>query len=211
MCALPKPQSSGTADYIKLTEGAHRVRIVSAPVEAWTHFLQAEKKSVPCAGRTGCGLCQSGNKARKQHYFNAIERVTQAADFKNTGVMSAGVVKLLIVGSTAYEAIYELSISSDWGFEDVPHYDMVITRKGTTKSDTQYFVTPCAPKELSEADTAAVKSSKDIREVVDKLLGIGEASTDDGSQPTPSDSENPQHLADRMPKGEEIDASSIPW
>jgi len=48
---LPQPsQSSSSVPFIKFQEGQTRIRIVSEPVEMYTHFLEQDKKSVECTG-----------------------------------------------------------------------------------------------------------------------------------------------------------------
>jgi len=205
---FPKRETSGSkVPYISLKdEGEHRVRIVSSPVESWEHFLEDKKRSVQCQGRNTCEHCHAGVESRHRYFFSAIDRDEQTAEFKKSGQMKTGNVKLLCVGNSVYDALADLSVKPDWFFEEVPHYDIIITRKGA-KMDTKYTVTPCAPKPLSEADAEAVKGHKSIVEMVNENYGLS-----DGDQgPTPSDSENPQHLADRMPNQDDTDPSSIPF
>jgi hypothetical protein len=190
---LPKPTEAGTKlPYIKLTEGAHRVRIVSEPIEEWTHFLPAEKKSVKCWGHGKCPHCDEGVKARKQYYFNAIDRDKQM-ELHKTGKEPLAEVELLIVGSTVYEQYYALSMNDDWAFDSVPHFDVVIKRTGTGLNDTQYFVQPCPAKPLSASDLSVVNAAKSIQSSVNQLLGLKDENPIPAGGPAPVQfsSENP--------------------
>jgi hypothetical protein len=142
-----KPKTGGSNSYLKLNDGANRVRIVSEPIEDWEHFVDGsdgKKKVMRCAGR-GCSACQFGGKARKVYHFAAVSREGNAE------------VKLLTVGQMVYGGLYDLMTNEDWRFDSVPDYDITITKKGEGMN-TDYSVQSSAKKPLTPEEIELVKA-----------------------------------------------------
>lgn len=159
-----KPEQSKSSDFIRLEDGANRVRIVSEPVEKWRHFVQGEdgkKRVAECTGQ-GCTFCHF-DKAKKEYCFAAISRNEQLKG----GTAS---VKLLTVGQSVYSALWDLMNSEDWRFDGIPGYDIVITKKGQGL-ETEYSVQPVPAKPLSEADAEVVRNAKRVDELVRERFG----------------------------------------
>lgn len=168
---LPKPTApAGVVPFIKLKEGQNRLRILTEPIEEYTHFLQDEKKSVPCTGNaSGCEYCNAGVRASHDYFFLAISRNEQV-EKGSVNDPAPPEAKLVRLPPTLYGQYFDLSQNDDWKFDSVPGYDIVINRTGTDLN-TRYSITPSAPRELSEADKKAMSEARPLRDMVDEAIG----------------------------------------
>ena len=164
---LPKPSESGS-EFIKLNQGGNRIRIVSLPVEKWKHFDKIKKQSVECAG-DGCYHCQSGDRVRHSYFFNAID-VSDQTGRHNAGQDPTAEIKIMEVGSMVYGQYYDLSISDDWTFDEIPDYDLLIIKSGDGM-ETKYNTQATPKRALSDNDRMAVANAKGIEQRVAKLFG----------------------------------------
>ena len=167
----PTPKESAGGDFIKLQVGENRIRVVQEPVERGEmHF--SNKQSFPCTGQ-GCQYCASAvpdiKKCSNKYLFSVIDRVS-------------GSLSLLETGAMIYGKLFELSQSSDWGFDSVPHFDMVIVKSGAGL-ETRYEVNPCPATELSEEDKKAIAELPNLMELVEKLNNPSETVADDNQPP----------------------------
>ena len=106
-------------------------------------------------------------------------------------------IGLAQIGYQIIKSIGELANSSDWGFEGVPEYDIVITKTGELLK-TKYTVTPTPNKdpltpEVTQLVEATIKPVSEIilamkKKVMDELpqLGATEPTMDDINVPTPA-------------------------
>lgn len=168
---LPQPsKSSAAVPFIKLKEGQNRLRIVSGPVERYSHFLSSEKRSVQCTERPDCQYCAEGIRVNHDYFLLAISRNEQLENKTSDGQVGEPTAKLVRFAPSLYADYFNLSQNPDWEFDEVPDYDIVITRTGTGL-DTRYSITPGTKKELSETDKKVVTNSKTAEEWVNEALG----------------------------------------
>ncbi|HEY0089769.1 MAG TPA: hypothetical protein VGB37_13055, partial [Candidatus Lokiarchaeia archaeon] len=99
-------------DWLTLEQGDNKVRIVSTFEDYGNHYNPATKKSIICIGKDeGCVACAKGLKPNVQFLGWAIDR----KDNK---------VKLLRIGYTVFQMLGDYQKSEDYGFEDIPSYDI---------------------------------------------------------------------------------------
>lgn len=133
------------SDYMKLTEGEHRIRILTSPImgtEGWTN----ERKPI-----------------RFKTYSEAVNNreVDSIKEFEAHIVWDyeTKMVRLLnITQRTIRKTLYDLTLDEDWN--DPTSYDIVITRVGTKMEDTEYSVKPKLPKPLEKEVSDAFKQVK---------------------------------------------------
>jgi len=105
-------------NYWRPMPGENRVRILSEFEAHGKHFIQEDNKSYECIGvDNGCVYCMAGLKPKPEFLMWVLDR-------------KDGVVKLGQVGYSVVKAIGQLSRSEDWGFDELPEYDLVVTREG---------------------------------------------------------------------------------
>jgi len=148
-------------DWLNLKEGSNKVRIVSHFVDYGIHTykdVDGKYKSAVCIGKeNGCPYCAKGMPVRVQFLGWVIDRTD-------------GKVKLLRIGWTIEEKIRNLQQSEDYGFTDLPDYDIDIIRTGEGL-DTEYDVIPARKStELTEEEKAMVlETIKEPQEIIDKM------------------------------------------
>jgi hypothetical protein len=145
-----KIESSNSSDFLKFKDGDNRFRIVSEPVERKVHF-DKQNKPHDCEG-ADCDMCRMGVRRKQGWLFNCIDR----ADGKG---------KLVELGVSVMSALKKLRESEDWNFEDMPHYDLTVNRKGTGL-ETEYMLTPNFPKPLTPKEEEIVAAMKPIEEAI---------------------------------------------
>ena len=148
------------SDWLNLKDGSNKVRIVSDFVDYGTHSIKegTQFKSVVCIGKENhCPYCEKGLPARVQFLGWVIDR-------------SDGQVKLLRIGWSIYEQLKNFQESKEYGFENLPPYDIDIVRTGTGL-DTKYNIIPARKDSpLTEAEQAMVlKKIKDPQEIIDRM------------------------------------------
>lgn len=158
--SIPKKYGIGGGDWMKLQEGDNKIRIVSEFEDYGTHYNPTTKKSIVCLGKEKCEVCLSDpdNKPRVQFLGWVIDR----KDNK---------IKLLRIGFKAHKQIGELAKSEDYGFDEVPEYDVTIKKTGQGL-DTDYSVLPARQNtSLTEEEEQAVseKVKKSPKEIIEKM------------------------------------------
>jgi hypothetical protein len=148
------------SDWLNLKEGSNKIRIVSNFVDYGVHSVKYEGKykSVVCVGKeNGCFYCAEKLPVKIQFLGWVIDR-------------KDGEVKLLKIGWTIAEKLRNLKESEDYGFKDLPDYDIDIIRTGEGL-DTEYDVIPARKStELTEEEKEKVlKNIKDPQEIIDKM------------------------------------------
>ena len=80
-----------------------------------------------------------------------------------------GRIKQLTVGPQIFGAIGELSLSSEYGFDGLPPYDVIIKKTGDG-IDTEYTVIPARQNtELTSEEKAQLETSRPIIEIVENM------------------------------------------
>lgn len=148
------------SDWLNLKEGSNKIRIVSNFVDYGVHSVKEEGKykSVVCVGKeNGCPYCAEKLPVKIQFLGWVIDR-------------KDGEVKLLKIGWTIAEKLRNLKESEDYGFEDLPDYDIDIIRTGEGL-DTEYDVIPARKStELTEEEKKKISETiKDPQEIIDKM------------------------------------------
>jgi len=148
------------SDWMKLKDGSNKVRIVSDFVDYGVHSVRnkGKYKSVVCIGKeNGCYYCANGQPVKVQFLGWVIDRADNQ-------------VKLLRIGWTIASQIKKLQESEEYGFQDLPPYDIDIVKSGEGL-DTDYNVipsrkdTPLTPEE----EEMIAETVKDPREIIEKM------------------------------------------
>jgi hypothetical protein len=146
-------ESQASGDYMKLTLGENRVRIVSLPEAFGTHFDKAANRGYICHGESECSFCAKGEEPKKRFYYHVIDR-------------KDGAFRLMEVGFTIIDQIKTLRSMTEYAFADVPPYDAVIKKEGAGL-DTTYTVTAArANTALTAEETAAVAKLTPLVEII---------------------------------------------
>ena len=150
-CALPI--SGGYAipekpsDYLKLTEGAHKLRILASPILGWEFWDK------------------TGDKPSVKRWAFDAPHPTDAKHIWGVVVYNYTLkrVQLLSISqSSIQEDLRALASNEDWG--SPLGYDITIMRTGRTMNDTKYSLTPSPKKPLpTEAKEAFDASGADLQ------------------------------------------------
>ena len=138
-------------DYFKLEQGENKIRLLSPAEPSITHFLGIGQKAAPCV--TGCIHCKSSKKTVKMMLY-----VLDRKDDK---------IKLAELPWSVFKIIGELAESSEYGFQDLPPYDLVITRTGEGMK-TCYQVMPGRNQEpVSITLQNELATKKPVKEIIE--------------------------------------------
>lgn len=160
-------------DYMKLSEGSHRVRILTSPIigfQSWKINPETNKDE-PQRVKTFQEAVKLPSKDGKIQEFNAFI----VWDYETK------MIRLLnITQPSIKDWIYNQTLDEDWN--DPTTYDIVITRTGKTMTDTRYACSTKLPKKLDDEASGAFKAVKIVPEnyfagghpIVREETGIGE-------------------------------------
>ena len=159
MSNYDKIQQPVKGDFYKLQAGENRIRLVSEPESFGSHYVTAEKKSFICLGKSECNWCKVGDKPRARFYYWVIDR-------------KDGVIKLAEFGWAVIGEVKALHDSAEYSFDDVPPYDLIITKLGTGM-DTEYKVMASRTNvALTSEEAEKVKALKPLSELVEAKKGV---------------------------------------
>lgn len=134
-------------DYMKITEGEHRIRIMSNPAIGYQTFYKNE---------------EGKNKVLRSKTFKELVNDRRASDgireFHAFIVWNYAEESLMVLNVTQKKiqrAIFELANDEDWG--DPKQYDILIKRTGTGFNDTEYSVIAKPAKPAPQEATDAMK------------------------------------------------------
>jgi len=144
-------------DWMTLEAGDNKIRIVSEFMDYAEHYDNEKKRSFICLGKENCPYCQAGDKPRVRYLGWVIDR----KDSK---------IKLLRIGHSIFKQIGVLAKDEEYGFEDLPEYDMTIKKTGTGL-DTEYSVVPARNNSpLTETEKTEIeKTIKDPNEIIESM------------------------------------------
>lgn len=125
---VAREQNIGGGDWFKFKDGNTTVRFATELEEYASHYNKALKKNETCEGEF-CEHCFKKDIKRRVQFVGWILDRTD------------GIFKLVSVGWSIFKQIGEYAVSEEWGFSDVPGYDMVIKKTGTGLG-TEYTVMP---------------------------------------------------------------------
>lgn len=178
------PTSGG--DWMNLIVGENKIRIISEFDTFGRHYNQKTKKSVTCIGKDrGCTYCIKASgilESLKISKENGEDDVTK--ELMNQYQKSKSKVQFLVwiidrrdkriklwsYGSSIQDKISVLAKSKDYGFSDIPNYDMTIIKKGQGL-DTEYDViadrndSPLTAEEISGIQN----NIKPVSEIIDAM------------------------------------------
>lgn len=145
---VPKPAS----DFMKLEDGANKVRIMSAPTIGYEYWNKDGKpvrvrvlpESIPTDIRIDS---KTGQAERIKHFWAFI--------VWNYGASRLQVLE--VTQATVQSNIQDLVTNPDWGNPSA--YDITIVRKGQ-KLETEYSVQPSPHKPVPQEAGAAMKATK---------------------------------------------------
>lgn len=141
---------SSNGMYFTFEEGENCVRIVSDPVTIYKAF--ADDKS--CTVYLTKAEALKNPKAKERNLFWVIDRKT-------------GKMQIADVGRMIMNQIVTLSTTGDSKFDDLPPYDMFISKKGSGM-DTEYTV--IAARTNTELTTDEVEKIKGLEKLVDHVM-----------------------------------------
>lgn len=134
-----------SSKYLRLTEGDHQFRILGEPILGFVYWVDKKPHRVKMDGLKDIS---SEYKEEASHFW--------AMPIYNTNEER---VQILEIAKTSIQKeIRELELDEDWGDpmgED--GYDILITRTGTTFTDTKYAVKPKPRKPLKDGVMAYYK------------------------------------------------------
>ena len=148
-------------NWLNLQQGDNKVRIVSDFVDYGVHTFKdkdGKYKSVVCIGKENeCPYCANKVPVKVQFLGWVIDR-------------KDGEVKLLKIGWAIAQQIRSLQDSEDYGFDDLPPYDINILKSGEGLNTT-YTVLPARQNTpLTEDEQNKIKEVvKDPQEIIDKM------------------------------------------
>lgn len=140
-------------DYMKLTEGEHKIRILTSPIigyETWTGDGPESKPHRAKTFKEGVGLPNRDGNVKEFHAFIVWDYETNMVRLLN------------VTQPSVQDGIYKQSQDEDWA--DPTQYDIVITRTGKGKFDTRYTLTFKLPKPMSEEIKKAFNAVKIVPE-----------------------------------------------
>lgn len=134
------PASSG--GYMKFLPGPNKLRFLTKPVMGMELWQEVEKKQIPVRVRKGVSfskeellLAKPGQKAK--HFWAAV-----VWDYQEKQVSEIVIPQIKVL-----RAIAEFCNNEKWGSPLA--YDLVITRTGEGKDNTDYIVAPDPKEELA--------------------------------------------------------------
>lgn len=142
-------------DFYQLTQGKNKIRLISLLYPMGQHYVPAEKKSHICIGKdNGCKYCEAGIKMNLKHLCYVIDR-------------DNGDIKKFQMPYTVVKALHEFADSEDYAFDEMPNYDITISKKGE-KLNTEYTVIPAKESNLTEEEFEKVNALDDLGEILTK-------------------------------------------
>lgn len=199
------PASSG-GQWLSLKEGSYKVRLVAPYEYIGYHFDNRTKTSTVCPNRekgdNNCKLCtmlkdgkgklynrEEANKMQKENpklkfYYNRPSQkfLTNLLDLDE----AEPTVKHCELPYKVVDMLTSYALSDDYGFSELPDWDMTITRKnGDVPTDVTYNVIPARTnRELTPEEAEAVDSATSPKEMVDKKhqYARDEAESEDGTE-----------------------------
>lgn len=148
--------SSG-GNYFRFEDGENIIRILSLPVHTAQYFLG--KGIAPVYEQNADDNLKSNKDARLVHRFVCY--------VYNVNLKRIQIAEL---GWSIVKQIDELSKSSQYGYDRIPPYDLIITKTGSGMN-TEYKVTPGRDdKPLDEKLTKEIEGMKSIEDYVKEQI-----------------------------------------
>jgi hypothetical protein len=157
-------------DFFNLMPGENRVRILSQPEAYASHYIQSEKKFGICTMGADCFFCQKGISKSHKVMVYIVDRVDEE-------------VKRADLPWSVFKSVAELSQSADYKFEDLPPYDIIITKTGEGM-ETRYSVVPGRNEEpITEMQKNNLSLMPDLSEVLLKRMSKNPSKSEEEDVP----------------------------
>lgn len=128
-------------DFVRIKDKESIIGVLRGePIDFYSHWN--DKFSEPCPGRATCELCKAGSKGKFQFRLNIV--------IEENGVC---VAKILELGRSVYDMLSALS--ADY---DLERTKIKISRKGSTRDDTEYAVIPVPRGEVDDILNAKLEA-----------------------------------------------------
>jgi hypothetical protein len=143
--------------YYTLEDGENKLRILTLPESLANHYISKSEGSETCTMDGNCPWCKQKLKQNWRVLMYVLDR-------------NENKVKLLEAAWSIYTGLGELAESSEYGYEGIPPYDVIITKKddaGFTKYTVQAGrnESPVSKEIMDE-----LKEKEDILSIVAKRL-----------------------------------------
>ncbi len=208
-----KPASG--SDWLNLEDGENKLHIVSDYEAYGRHYDKDNESYLTCIGQDkGCTMCIEAeefvekireaktNQSPNENEKKELEELIKKYNAKRSKVQflvwvidrSDAKVKMLRYGAMIQKQISELSKSEEYGFDDLPKYDLTITKSGKGL-ETEYGVMPARQDSplTQEEKNAVTDKVKPVKEIIDAMK---------------NKVQNPDKKEDKEKK--EIDVDSLP-
>lgn len=183
----------GGGDFVKLTPGRNVLRVLPPRLGQKSCFVVTQQHTIElpgmkkaiffnCPRKMGnkpCFSCQRADQLKAtgdprdfDSAYSYMPKLTVYANVIDRRNPEAG-PRVLRMGKTIYDALVDLRNDTDAGgdFSDpINGFDIVITRKGTTKNDTEYKVTPA--RESSQL----APTMEEISDIISMMAELGQFS-----------------------------------
>lgn len=145
----------GQGNWMNLEDGSNKIRIVSDFEDYGEHFDDKLNRSFICLGKEKCEYCKQDIKPRVKFKGWVIDR-------------KDNLIKVLTIGYKIHEQIGLLSTSEEYGFDNIPGYDITITKSGIGKA-TKYGVLPDRKDTpLTEKENEEIDKLQSIPEIIEE-------------------------------------------
>lgn len=153
---------SNDGSFFKAKQGPNRIRIVSEPIEVYTIYSKGSNsfrkfltEKAALEAKATLAPDERFSKKYSMYIINRDNSQVQIAEF----------------GPSIMKELVTLASSDDYGFEDVPPYDVTITKTGE-QMETEYAVLPArANSELTKEELLMIGEKPDL---MDELLKSAE-------------------------------------
>lgn len=137
--------ASNGGKFLKIQEGANVVRIVSEPIQLWKVYAGKDTQAI---------LNKNAPKPAEAKMLFAMYVIDR----------SNGEVKIAEFGRLTMKQIIDFSKSPDYGFEELPPYDITVFKEGKG-TETTYKVIPARMNsQLTAEETAKVLSQPSLED-----------------------------------------------
>lgn len=158
--------------YFKLINGENKFRVLTSPEPYVSHFMGKGQPVLPCL--QNCDFCKKGYERTVKVIMYILDRTDNQ-------------IKLAELGWSIFKAIGELANSSEYGFESIPPYDLIIKRTGEGMQ-TRYIVTPSRNEiPLTEDQKSELANKTPVKQIIsnrmEKIAALPAQSTEDDIPP----------------------------
>ena len=135
---------SGTGNFLKLEDGANKIRLCTKPLEVPFHEIPGAKYSTSVCPGDGCELCQAGKPKKYKFAFQVLNR-------------KDGKPYIYEAPLTVFKQIVALDKNPEYG--DFRFYDITITKEGVARNTTYTLMPSPKKSELTDDEVALFISS----------------------------------------------------